>query len=283
MRILYFSDIHLETREYQVAGDWTALSPLVLGPRLNDIPGQIDLVILAGDIGKGDPAKPLSALTYAQQLHDYIGAPVVFVPGNHEYYYGDFDQIRTAMLAAHIPGVTVLDRGEARFSFATGALRVLGATLWTDYALMDHPERAMIEASLRMNDHRLIRYQGGVFKPQHALAEHQLSRLWLADQLREPAPSSTLPCPTLIVTHHVPHSSARHPLYALDHLSPAFYSDCDDLITAAGEANVAGWIFGHHHWCQDFEVGGVRLLSAQWGYPSENTDWAGPQILEIVG
>jgi hypothetical protein len=77
------------------------------------------------------------AAVLAQQAAAFLSCRVILVPGNHEYYRGSFDGDRAALLAAEIPGVTVLDRGEARI----GALRVLGATLWTDYAVTGDPRR----------------------------------------------------------------------------------------------------------------------------------------------
>jgi hypothetical protein len=46
-------------------------------------------------------------------------------------------------------------------------------------------------------------------------------------------------------------------------------------------AGVKAWIFGHHHWSHAVEVSGVPLVSAQPGYPGENTAWIGPGYLEL--
>ncbi len=72
-----------------------------------------------------------------------------------------------------------------------------------------------------------------------------------------------------------------HPGHGLNELAPAFFSDCDDLVEAASAAGVAAWIFGHHHWSLATETRGVRLLSAQLGYPGEDTGWTGPGYLEL--
>jgi RES domain len=181
------------------------------------------------------------------------------------------------LLSARTSRVTALDRGEAFFPHPSGRLRVLGATLWTDYKCMGNQELGMFEAWRTINDHRAIRRASGqVFLPTDALEEHEHSRAWLAEKLAEPHEG-----PTLIVTHHVPHSAARHPRYGMNTISPAFLSDCDELIDAAAAIKAVGWIFGHHHWTHTVEVCGVRLLSAQPGYPGEQTNWTGPGILEI--
>jgi len=277
LKILFFSDIHVEIREKERRPEWTDTWPLGLGPDLAAFPGTADLVVLAGDIGRMHSRRNVSTLRYAEQAAAYLGCPAVVVPGNHEYYRGSFDIEREALLAARIAGVTVLDRSEAFFPCRLGSLRILGATLWTDYAVLGDPERAMLEAEQTIEDHRLItRRDGAPFLPRDALAEHHLSRAWLMQRLAEPHRG-----PTLVVTHHVPHSAARNPVHGTTPLSPAFDSDCDDLIAAAAEAKVVAWIFGHHHWSQELEVGGVRLVSAQPGYPGESTAWNGPGVLRI--
>ena len=49
---------------------------------------------------------------------------------------------------------------------------------------------------------------------------------------------------------------------AANALTPAFCSDCDDLIGAGSGSGAAAWIFGHHHWNHGLEVHGVKLLAA---------------------
>jgi hypothetical protein len=276
MRILYFSDVHLEVRERQGPSSWTGVLPLGFGPDLSAFVGRVDLLVLAGDIGRLRSTRNVSPLSYAQQAAAFLGCQVILVPGNHEYYRGSFDGDRAALLAAEIPGVTVLDRGEARI----GALRVLGATLWTDYAVTGDPAAAMAIAATasEIYDHRLISRDrdGAGFAPADALAEHQLSRSWLAAKLATPHAG-----PTLVVTHHVPHPAACHPVHGLNELAPAFCSDCTELIAAAGSAGTVAWIYGHHHWSQAIEVHGLPLLSAQPGYPGEDSGWTGPGGFDI--
>jgi hypothetical protein len=279
MRIVYFSDVHLEIRESQAGGVWWSnILPLGFGPELSSFVGAVDLLILAGDIGRVRSTRNVSPLAYARQAADFLGCAAVLVPGNHEYYRGCFREDREALLGAGDRAVTVLDRGEALIARHGAPLRVLGATLWTDYAVVGDPAAAMNAAEREIFDHRLIRAsQGsGCFSPVDALAEHKLSRAWLRRKLAEPAVG-----PTLVVTHHVPHSVARHPGHGLNALAPAFCSDCDDLLEAASTANVAAWIFGHHHWSLAMQTRGVRLLSAQLGYPGEHTGWTGPGFIEI--
>lgn len=272
--IVYFSDIHVEVREQFGRLGWTDRMPLDLGPDLRGWAGRSELLVLAGDIGRMRSRRDVSTLRYAEQAAEFLGCPAVVVPGNHEYYRGSFDEVREVLLATRLEQVTVLDRGEARYPTSAGELRVLGATLWTDYAANGDPAEAMRIAQETFDDHRLISRRGAAFLPEDALAEHRLSRVWLGERLAEAHAG-----PTLVVTHHAPHSVARHPIFGVTPLSPLFHSDCDELIDAASRAGVLAWIFGHHHWSQGLELRGVRLVSAQAGYPEETTNWSGPGVL----
>jgi hypothetical protein len=80
-----------------------------------------DLVILAGDV-----ARPREALEWAGALRK----PVLYVPGNHEFYGGSIDGTRATLrrLCAGT-NVRLLDDGVVEL----GGLRFVGSTLWTDF------------------------------------------------------------------------------------------------------------------------------------------------------
>src|SRR3954453_15761852 len=143
MRVLYFSDVHIEIRERDAASPWCGMLPLGYGPDLSPFAGAVDLLVLAGDIGRVHSTRNVLPLSYAEQTAGFLGCPVILVPGNHEYYRGSFDEDRAALLTATRPGVTVLDRGEALIASGAARLRILGATLWTDYAAAGDRKTAM--------------------------------------------------------------------------------------------------------------------------------------------
>ena len=103
--------------------------------------------MLAGDIGRVRSTRNVSPLSYAEQAADFLGCRIILVPGNHEYYRGSFDEDRAALLRSRQPGVIVLDRGEALIAHGSTRLRVLGATLWTDYAATGDRDAAMTRPS----------------------------------------------------------------------------------------------------------------------------------------
>ena len=66
MRILYFSDAHLEILESQTRFSWTDAYPLDLGPEPGELVGTADLCILAGDIATARDRRGVDAVGYSE-------------------------------------------------------------------------------------------------------------------------------------------------------------------------------------------------------------------------
>jgi len=283
-RILYMSDLHIEMERWRLSRPgWAdflarhrdARKHPLRGPLLMGM-GNIDLVVLAGDIHNG-----LRGAIYAEQLADYFEAPVVYLAGNHEYYHQHMDLLEPALQssAKHSGGrVQFLENGVASFNLRGECVHVLGCTLWTDYRLHGDAQTAMEFAALRMNDHRLIRRVTSVFMPEHALARHETSRAWLRKtvvRLRLEDPAAKI----IIATHHAPHEAflGRRtgriaPAYASNMLGD-FFASPPDL-----------WIHGHTHYRHESMFEGIRIASAPRGYVSHDGDDAlnyVPGVVEV--
>jgi 3',5'-cyclic AMP phosphodiesterase CpdA len=83
--------------------------------------------VLAGDIHNHAEGLRWAAETFDARV------PVVYVPGNHEYYDGEFGALEVAMrdAAASVDNVHYLNN--ATLTDPAGRWRVLGTTLWTDF------------------------------------------------------------------------------------------------------------------------------------------------------
>ena len=292
MKILYFSDIHLEMLAGLTMlvgpGQWEyeAPYPLSLGPDLRPfLEEKIDVCVLAGDIGsfvmhEADPIK------YADQLAHYLNCEVVFVPGNHEYYHcDDFHGIRSANRSRfNIPGVNLMDRDVAIINDVV----FIGSTLWTDYRLLgwEYEADCMNAADTYMADHRgAIKKRGanGGSKNFTTADARQLNKddvAFISDMLDIHRGQKIV-----VVTHHAPIVSSEtiNPKFPVDATTSGFMSHLPDLVERAGDSGCKAWIFGHHHWSLQSEAFGVKMLSSQRGYIhiQENANWDGPQILEI--
>jgi predicted phosphodiesterase len=238
MKLWVLSDLHVDVnRRYALA--------------LPDPRPEHDVVVIAGDICHGlDEAMRFIA---GEKLND---KPVMFVAGNHEFY--GFD--RHAELAsgraeaAKTSNIHLLERDFVEI----GGVAFLGCTLWTDYkyAGVREQARAMYLAAQRLNDHRLIGNGRGVWTPQDALEEHEVSLAWLGRGLAKIGPA-----PTVVVTHHAPSPRSVHERYRGDLLTAAFASDLGVLV---GRATL--WVHGHMHSPADYVQDGCRVLANPRGY-----------------
>jgi Icc-related predicted phosphoesterase len=252
MRLQIFSDVHFD------------VSP-GYEPRL--APG-VDAVIVAGDLCEGI-ARGLGWLRH----HLGPAIPIVFVAGNHEYFARVRPLEREAGVdAARHHGIAFLDDAEA----IIGGVRLVGSTLWSDYALYGTERRLemMDLARRRMMDHRRILEAPGRFiTPEEQLVLHQISRAWLATSLARPHSG-----PTVVVTHHGPHPGSLAPQYRDDLLSAAFISDLSGLIA---ESRPQLWVHGHTHVSLDHRAGPTRIICNPHGYATENPAFDPRLVVEI--
>ena len=217
------------------------------------VPPETDAeaVILAGDIGVG-----VEGVRWA--AHHSPIRPVIYVPGNHEFYGHDIDL--TAELQAAAPeNITVLSDDV----FVLDGVRFLGSTLWTDFKLHGESEAwfACERARRCMNDFVRIRQGGRRFRPEDSVVLHEASRTWLVRQLEQPFDG-----PTVVITHHLPALKSIAPRYANDPLNPAFASGLEGVIESF---HPALWIHGHTHDPCDYELFQTRVVCNPRGYPGE--------------
>ncbi|MEQ8322020.1 MAG: metallophosphoesterase [Rhodospirillales bacterium] len=255
MRLYILSDLHNEFQEF--------VPPLSIG--------QIDAVILAGDIDLGTRGIEWAANTFER-------IPVVYVPGNHEFYSSDGRHLqeiaREMQELANWHGIELLNPGVTRI----GDCRFIGATLWADFTLNGDDERAftMDYARRALNDFRLIWTEEPdgekrQFQPADAYDRHIRERDFLFTEIQKGDPARTV-----VITHFVPTSQAIEKRHQGDLLSPAFVTDLDDMVENSG---VAAWIFGHHHSCWNFRLGSTQLISNQRGYPNEGVKGFDPGLV----
>lgn len=220
-------------------------------------PTDADVVVLAGDI-----ARPAEAVAWAASLEK----PVLYVPGNHEFYGGSIEGT-LAMLRRLCAGTNVrlLDDDEV----VLGSVRILGTTLWTDFALDGTAWRtvAMREGQRFMHDFSRIRTgdnSPALFTPEDAAARFDVHRAFLSRKLDEPFGG-----PTVVITHHAPSRRSIHPRFDGSLLNACFVSDVEALM---GAARARLWIHGHTHDSFDYLVKGTRVVCNPRGYARHGVD-----------
>ena len=253
MRVHVYSDLHLEFGPLDLPAD-------VCRGRL------AELVLLAGDIHVEGRAPHWAATTFSR--------PVALIQGNHESY-GDS---LTASLAAQrkLAGdatkgrphpVRALERETWTLEAADGTpVRIVAATLWTDFALFGTALRAemMDAAHQRMNDFRMIRiadestHEPRPLNPLDLLRLHRESLAFLSDELAKPFDGISI-----VMTHHAPSRRSVPEDFGEDPVSAAYASDLDAFIE---ETQPQLWVHGHIHTSHDYMIGGTRVICNPRGY-----------------
>ena len=211
-----------------------------------------DVVILAGDIGVG-----LGGIDWAARRFSEV--PVIYVPGNHEFY--DHDIGLTDELKASAPAnIHVLNNDMLELN----GIRVLGCTLWTDFKLYGESEAwfARQRAKRLIEDFASIRNDGRRFTPEDSVQLHEESKTWLVGELERKFEG-----PTVVVTHHLPATTSVAKRYVNDPLNPVFASRLEEVIE---NYRPELWIHGHTHVPCDYELFDTRIICNPGGYPGEN-------------
>ncbi|MDW7745878.1 metallophosphoesterase [Halomonas sp.] len=239
MRLRLLSDLHLEHFD----------SP----PELPE--ASADAVILAGDIHAG-----LQGLGWAAER--FAGTPILYVPGNHEFYGTGMPELRRELAAeAARLGIHLLDNR----SLTLDGVRFHGTTLWTDFALyagQSEHDWSLTEARALalMPDFRIIEQpEGAVFTPAESRRLHAEALAWLDAELARPFSG-----PRVVISHHAPLAECIPGRYRGDALSPAFASHLPQLM---GRMDL--WLHGHVHEPVDLASGGTRVIANPGGYPDE--------------
>lgn len=228
---------------------------------------QVDFVILAGDIHMKH-----HGVSWAKK---HFSCPVVYVAGNHEHYGNSLGRTPRKMKeAAEGSNVHVLHNE----SLILDGVRILGATLWTDYRLTGNQPLAQFDAMQIITDFKSIRTRSfQKIRPWDVLEEHMAARRFLEDTLATPFTGKTV-----VVTHHAPSIRSIHERYRGDkgHLSASYASDMERFL---GDASAALWVHGHTHDSFDYDAYGTRVVCNPRGYAPKdlNPEFDSGLVIEI--
>lgn len=252
LKARYFGDLHLEFTDHQ--------------PSVIESIGE-DLVVLAGDISTGT-----LGIEWAKSA--FLGRPVVYVLGNHEFFGQDWHAlVPEARKACEGSNVHMLENDQIEIE----GLRVLGCSLWTDFHCFGeaYAKAAEQAASDLMVDYKAIRNSrnaDGMLLPKDTYLRCRASHDWLEAEIGRSDQ------PTLVVTHHTPSLATEHPSFRGEITGAAFYNRFDHLIRSP----VRAWIHGHTHYSCEARVNGIPVVTNQSGYPREyRGTFAWDRVLQI--
>jgi predicted phosphodiesterase len=252
VKIQVGSDLHLEfVRNYE-------RGVFAKNPLFPFTKTDADFLLLAGDIDQGIHAE--DAIKRWLEQYKFV----FMIPGNHEYYRHDFDNVKTQWRS-----IEKEMRTQNRFVFLQDeAFRVadgdqfvsfIGSTLWTSFNNAD--PRIMQTASAFMNDYRLINLyaQNRKLRPADVLEEHLHSKRILAKHIKA---ANERGDKVVVMTHHAMSKSSTHPRYAKDVDINHLYSDSyPDLLE-----QIDIHVHGHTHESFDYVEHGCRVICNPYGY-----------------
>jgi predicted phosphodiesterase len=273
VKIQLLSDLHLETQ-----------------PAFQATPApEADLLVLAGDVGSYQRNSRLPGDDFGlERFSPALGTwpvPVLYVPGNHEYDNGDFDETHARLRAAcERLGITWLER-EVR---VIDGVRFVGTTLWTDFDALAHvpgqePAGEAQKIKLRHKAFRAANYylekMAGTRHGRPLLAEEWRElgckcQRWLREALAQPFEGKTV-----VVTHFAPSLRSADPRYGVTPGTAGFCNSLDELLAQADY-----WLHGHLHCQQDYVEGGCHVLANTLGYEKrgEQVDFRPQFIVEVA-
>ena len=244
MKIHLLSDLHLELNDYEPT----------------DAATDADVIVLAGDIHT-----KARGVSWAFQFNK----PVIYVPGNHEYYGGHLDNTLQKMrdLSANT-NVHVLDND----SLIIDGICFLGATAWTDYSATSNIPLAEFDAQAKMNDFKKIRargYQKSTI-PDFVTRNHK-TKNWLRQKL-----DNNQSVKTVVVTHHAPCTLSLNKEYDITHLDAAYANCWEELVY---DSTI--WLHGHTHYACQYDLSDAQVYCNPRGYRAENTGFNPNLIIEV--
>ena len=243
MKIQIASDLHLE-----------ACGALCPDSRAFVSVESRDVLVLVGDI------------SVRKSAHQFVEreleiSPVIYVPGNHQYYGFQYRETVDEQWQAH-----AAKRPSLHYLVAEGVsihgVRFWGAPwyseLWglpsrwkeEDPWMLDTFERYIVDCRYAYNSVNTW-----------TLEKHIESRLAQADLLDAQAGNVDV-----VITYWPPTQEAIHPRYERNELNPCFINDHEDPALTVGAKL---WISGHTHEAYDYRIGATRCIGNPSGYTGE--------------
>jgi predicted phosphohydrolase len=253
MKIQVYSDLHFEYNSHDP-------------PRLHKL-NDVDLLVLAGDIGVIENKEFLKFIEYVSNTWKYI----IFVPGNHEFY-SDTEPIsllklKFIKLFSKYTNIVYLDNNYWDYK----GIRFIGSVLWSN-PLHTRDRWDFKEIKDLSSDNEIIHLSVDAFKQMH-----QKCVKYLKDQIIEinEMVDNELINKVVVITHFPPIDEGTiHPNFKDSIYKTYFTNNLDSLDIDL--TNIDLWISGHTHYSYDIQLehknNKCRFISNQLGYLTEKLE-----------
>jgi Icc-related predicted phosphoesterase len=254
LKIRIFSDLHIDC-----GTDVRAIKP-----------GDEDVVVCAGDMCEG-----LNGALWLTER--FSPKPIIYVPGNHEYYNQPCIEEVDADLMT-LRDIHVLQNSSVEID----GIKFIGSTLWSNF-LLNEPEpdvyingatlQSMRDAEKWINDfHQINSEYGRRLSPRDTVRLFGVAVKCIGEELRGSNPNKTV-----VVTHFAPHPKSIATRFVGDTLTPYFVNNLPEVMIQ----HAALWIHGHTHSAFDYMVGNTRVVCNPGGYRREHPGFDSNLVIEI--
>jgi len=210
-----------------------------------------DFIVIAGDLHVGSK-KVIKTLSYIYDCHNI---PILYVPGNHEYYGSSFKKEDDEFYLYGLSG--------ERFDIFLYHNKIIDNINFIGCVGNIDGSYEKIEKWKHgaLNDfHRIEDFED---HEERGKREHEMMKHYLID-------SSYVNSKSVCITHSMPSPRCINKKYENSYLNPCFANDWEDLII---EYKPQLWICGHTHDEFDIIIDETRVVCNPCGYPHENKKW----------
>lgn len=245
--ISIISDIHLPNNKIEL--------------EFNNEIYKSDIIILAGDIYKGIESIEWARRIFPKQI-------LLFVPGNHEYYGYNIDELKIAMnIAGKKYGVNVLDNS----MYIHNDIIFIGSTLWTDFKYnCNNIEQTFNLAYAQKNVHDYYHIYKNINEKIKILSTDILNLHNEAIEYLNFILSKKLVGKIVVITHHAPHDKGIHSKYRKDEDKVYFASNLENLIK---KYKPLLWVHGHTHIRKTYFIGQTQIITNSFKNIADRNDF----------
>lgn len=287
MKIAIGSDLHLEFGELALTNAENAKVLLLPG----DICVARDFEFM-DNYSSGSTSQSKRAIKYYSffQQASKLFEHVIYVPGNHEHYHGDYKYTKTILerRLSDFLNIYVLDKDSKTIDDVT----FVGATLWTnmnngDPLTMQHIKSMMNDFQCVKNSEKMLSRKVPLYEDKTLSTQHDGPRKIVGYKFKE-EPSTFSPQDAfedhvrafryiqhvveqnneqkiVVVTHHSPSMQSCSDWYKHDTImNGGFHSELGNYIAYHPQIKV--WTHGHTHDRFDYTIGETRVICNPRGY-----------------
>jgi predicted phosphodiesterase len=228
----------------------------------NDFPFQQldeDVVVFAGDIAEG-----MQGCGWIKQQN--ITVPVIYVPGNHEYYGQDIGKLNVEFRKVkhcNILNNQVMEIDDVVF---------VGTVLWTDFNIFGNQPLHAEMTRRALNDYVWIQRKGHRFTIDAQIAYNKVAIRFLEKVIKNKDPKKTY----VLVTHHCAEWSIAN-RFKTDPVTAGFATK----LPYGMEQEFKLWIHGHTHDAFDYKIGDCQIVCNPRGYFHEGNAFNKDLIVEV--